>query len=182
MQRLWMIILQRLRASGTRSDPFQRQAGGKLAASCRSRFRNESFSDNKFQLLREDSYNRDQGSFGSYTKRNAVQRTPQTGVQRHAGGKLRSLVRGGRRIDFSVGCSRFSDVPKNDNTNVSPAFSKAVGCMGQSPCSLSAESETLRVVRRAQPSDISMIQPDSGWNQAIIFPTERADETQPSEI
>ena len=45
-------------------------------------------SDNKFQLLREDSYNRDQGSFGSYTKRNAVQRTPRTGVQRHAGGKL----------------------------------------------------------------------------------------------
>ena len=35
----------------------------------------------------KESNNRDQGSFGSYTERNAVQRTPRTGVQRHAGGE-----------------------------------------------------------------------------------------------
>ena len=58
---------------------------------------------------------------------------------------------------------------KVQNQKVSPAFSKAAGSMGQSPWSLSAESETLRVVRRAQPSDILMLQPDSVRNQAILI-------------
>ncbi len=64
-------------------------------------------SDNKFQLPREDSYNRDQGNFGSYTKRNAVQRAPRTGECRLCAEKKISRTQGSALSALHTVCPIF---------------------------------------------------------------------------